>query len=58
MTANRHLADASIRKFELDRDLVAAQGIHALGFGLGLIERDPIARVAVVIEDHLAIKLF
>ena len=43
---------------ELDRDLVATQGVHPLGLGIGCVEVPLVAGVAIVVEDDLPVEVF
>ena len=49
---SRVLAEADV-----DRHLVAAERVHPLGVGVGVLHHAVPARVLVVVEDHLAVEL-
>src|SRR5262249_26801376 len=42
---------------DIDRDLVAAERVLSLGLGVGMLDHPVSARVLVVVEDDLAVKV-
>ena len=48
---------AVLAERDVDRDLVAAERVLALGLGVGILDRPVPARVLVVVEDDLAVQL-
>jgi hypothetical protein len=55
--SHRSIGDDSVLEYQLDRDLVTAQGIVTLGGRVGMFDRSRSPRVAVMVEDDLAIEL-
>ena len=51
------IVSPSSSKRDVDRDLVAAQRVHALGVRVGVLDHPVAARVLVVVEDDLAVQL-
>ena len=47
---------AVLAELDVDRDLVAAERVLALGLGVGVLEQPVLARVLVVVEDDLAVQ--
>ena len=52
-----HAGEISVGVYNLDGELVAAQRVHALRGGRGRLEMPVVARVAVVIQDVLAVEV-
>src|SRR5205085_7667115 len=52
-----HVLDDAVVDLELDRQLVTAQRVHALGGRRGVLEVPVVAGVAVVVEDVFAVEV-
>ena len=53
----RHVADPVAVELHEQRQAVAAQRVEALGMAVGSGHRPEIARIAVVVDDHVAVEL-
>jgi hypothetical protein len=53
-TQIRHFAAIDL---EFDADLIAAERVHVLGGSVGLLQVPEVARIAIVIENEVAVEI-
>jgi hypothetical protein len=57
LTLEANVADGPVVEFEAQRQVIAAHRVVAFDAGVGGLQVAEVARPAVVIEDHVAIKI-